>query len=244
MLNFYPAIDLKDGNCVRLYQGDMGKATIFSHDAGAQAKQFVDAGTHWLHMVDLNGAFEGKSVNTKAVQQILQQTKNKAKTQLGGGIRSLKHMEFWLEQGVDRLILGTIALTNPDLVKQACSAFSGHIAVGIDAKDGYVATQGWVDVSDVSTEDLARSFQDAGVSAIIHTDIARDGAMQGPNLEASCALAKMVDIPVIISGGVSSMDDLKKIKELGNHRIDGVIAGRAIYDGVIDVAHAIQLFKD
>ncbi len=244
MLNFYPAIDLKDGNCVRLYQGDMNKATVFSHDAASQAKQFVDADAQWLHMVDLNGAFEGKSVNTEAVQQILQQTKAKAKTQLGGGIRTLNHMEFWLEQGVDRLILGTIALTNPDIVKQACKEFSGHIAVGIDAKDGYVATQGWADISNVSAENLALSFQDVGVSAIIHTDIARDGAMQGPNIEASCALAEVVDIPVIISGGVSNMEDLRKIKELGNHRIDGVIAGRAIYDGVIDIAEALQLFKD
>lgn len=244
MLNFYPAIDLKDGNCVRLYQGDMNKATIFSHDAAHQAREFVDAGTRWLHMVDLNGAFEGKSINTEAVKQILTQTKGKAKTQLGGGIRTLEHMEFWLEQGIDRLILGTIALTNPDIVKQACAAFPGHIAVGIDAKNGYVATQGWADVSDVSAEDLALSFQDAGVSAIIHTDIARDGAMQGPNIEASCALAEGIDIPVIISGGVSNMGDLQAIKELGNHRIDGVIAGRAIYDGVINVANAIQLFED
>lgn len=243
MLNFYPAIDLKDGNCVRLYQGDMDKATIFSHDAGHQAKEFVDAGTRWLHMVDLNGAFEGKSVNSTPIQQILSQTKNKAKTQLGGGIRSLDHMEYWLEQGVDRLILGTIALTNPDIVRQACRLFAGHIAVGIDAKNGFVATQGWADVSDVAVAELAKMFEDAGVSAIIHTDIARDGAMQGPNIEASCALAEQTSIPVIISGGVSHMDDLIAIKALGNKRIDGVIAGRAIYDGVIDVAKAVALLE-
>lgn len=228
---------------MRLLRGDMNKVTVFNDNAGSQAKEFVDAGCSWLHIVDLNGAFEGQSVNNAAVKAILKATKGKAKTELGGGIRTLKHMESWIDAGIDRLILGTIALKDPELVKQACKEFSGHIAVGIDAKDGLVAVEGWAEVSSVYVHDLAKKFEDVGVSAIIHTDIARDGAMQGPNIEASLELAQIVDIPVIISGGVSHMDDLQKIKQMGDGLFEGVISGRALYDGAIDLSQAIKLLE-
>ncbi|MFV0321721.1 MAG: 1-(5-phosphoribosyl)-5-[(5-phosphoribosylamino)methylideneamino]imidazole-4-carboxamide isomerase [Alphaproteobacteria bacterium] len=243
MIHFLPAIDLKDGQCVRLLRGDMNASTVFNDNAGAQAKEFVNAGCSWIHIVDLNGAFLGQSVNGDAVKAILQSTKGKAKTELGGGIRTLKHMENWLNAGIDRLILGTIALKDPALVKQACKEFAGHIAVGIDAKDGFVAVEGWAEVSSVTTLDLAKKFEDAGVSAIIHTDIARDGAMQGPNTEASLALAKAVNIPIIVSGGVSTMADLEKIKSVGDNLFEGVISGRALYDGAIDLNQAITLLE-
>lgn len=243
MLNFYPAIDLKEGQCVRLLCGDMDQSTVFSDEPAMQAKDFIDQGANWLHIVDLDGAFEGKSVNQDAIISIISYAKKKAKIQLGGGIRNLKHMEFWLEQGLDRLILGTIALKNPDLVKEACREFEGHIAVGIDARDGYVATEGWADLSQMKALDLAKIFQNEGVSAIIHTDISRDGAMMGPNMEASFELAEEAKIPVIISGGVSNLDDVRAIKKQANSYIDGVISGRALYDGKIHMKEALEILE-
>ncbi len=244
MIHFLPAIDLKDGQCVRLLRGDMNKATIFNHNAQNQAEEFINAGCRWLHIVDLNGAFEGYSVNEAAISDILKATqKAKIKTELGGGIRTLQHMEKWLKAGVDRLILGTIALRNPPLVKEACIEFAGHIAVGIDAKDGYVAVEGWADVSQTTVLDLAKQFEDAGVSAIIHTDIARDGAMKGPNIEASLELAHHTDIPVIVSGGISTMADLQQIKDKGDGLFEAVISGRALYDGTIDLKAAVNLLE-
>ncbi len=245
MIHFLPAIDLKGGQCVRLLKGDMNKATVFNNSAYHQAQEFVNAGCNWLHIVDLNGAFEGYSVNEEAVLDILKATKPAhVKTELGGGIRSLAHMEKWLTAGIDRLILGTIALRNPKLVKEACKEFAGHIAVGIDAKDGYVAVEGWADVSQTTVLDLAKQFEDAGVAAIIHTDIARDGAMMGPNIEASLALAQHSPIPVIVSGGVSKMEDLQHIKNKGDGLFEGVISGRALYDGTIDLKKAIALLGE
>ncbi len=244
MIHFLPAIDLKDGQCVRLLRGDMNKATIFNDNAQNQAQEFIDAGCHWLHIVDLNGAFEGYSVNEQAVVNILKATKKAGvKTELGGGIRTLAHMEKWLDAGIDRLILGTIALREPKLVIEACKEFAGHIAVGIDAQDGYVAVEGWADISQTTVLELAKKFEDAGVSAIIHTDIARDGAMKGPNTEASLELARHTDIPVIVSGGVSTMADLEKIKQQGEGLFEGVISGRALYDGAIDLKQAVALLE-
>ena len=190
---FFPAIDLKDGQCVRLLRGDMDKATVFNDDAGAQAKVFADAGCQWLHVVDLNGAFEGKPVNADAVKSILSAID--IPTQLGGGIRDMETISYWLETGIRRVILGTVALRNPDLVKEACREFPGRVAVGIDARDGFVAVEGWAEVSEMKAFDLADKFEDAGVAAIIYTDIARDGAMQGPNVEATTALAAAVLAP-------------------------------------------------
>lgn len=235
----YPAIDLKDGNCVRLLRGDMDKATVFSGDPAAQAKTFEAAGFTWLHIVDLNGAFEGRSVNAEAVKSILSAIHIPA--QLGGGIREMRHIESWLNAGIARLILGTIALKNPDLVKEACKIYPGKIAVGIDAKRGRVAVEGWAQVSDMLAVDLARTFEDAGVAAIIYTDIARDGAMQGPNIEETVKLAESVKIPVILSGGVSSVADIRAIKATAASGISGCIIGRALYDGAMDAGEALQL---
>ncbi len=244
MIHFLPAIDLKDGQCVRLLRGDMDKSTIFNDSPQNQAQEFVDAGCRWLHIVDLNGAFEGYSVNEKPIKDILSATKKVGvKTELGGGIRSLAHMEKWLNNGIDRLILGTVALHKPQLVKEACKEFAGHIAVGIDASNGYVAVEGWADISQTTVLDLARQFEDAGVSAIIHTDIARDGAMKGPNIEASMELAQHTDIPVIVSGGVSTMADLRQIKNKGDDLFEGVISGRALYDGAINLIDAVHLLE-
>ncbi len=244
MIHLLPAIDLKDGQCVRLLRGDMNKATVFNHNAQAQAQDFINAGCRWLHIVDLNGAFEGYSVNEEAITHILKATqKAKVKTELGGGIRSLSHMEKWLEAGIDRLILGTVALREPELVKEACKEFAGHIAVGIDAKDGYVAVEGWADISQTTVFALVKQFEDVGVSAIIHTDIARDGAMQGPNIEASLSLAQHTNIPIIVSGGVSTMKDLQQIKDKGEGLFSGVISGRALYDGAIDLQSALNLLE-
>ena len=236
----YPAIDLKDGQCVRLYKGEMDQATVFNDNPAAQAQSFVDAGCEWLHLVDLNGAFAGEPVNAKAVEEILSTTKVPA--QLGGGIRDMATIEMWLSKGLQRVILGTVAVENPDLVRQAAKAFPGHVAVGIDARNGRVATKGWAEETDVMVTDLAKSFEDAGVSAIIYTDINRDGAMQGPNIEATAALANAVSIPVIASGGVSSLDDLRKLKACGAP-LDGAISGRALYDGAIDLAEALAILK-
>ena len=238
---FFPAIDLKDGQCVRLLRGEMDQATVFNDNPGAQAKAFVDEGCEWIHVVDLNGAFEGKPVNANAVSGILAQAK--VPVELGGGIRDMKTIEFWLERGVRRVILGTIALRNPELVMAACKAFPGRIAVGVDAKDGFVAVEGWAEVSDMSALDLARKFEDAGVAAIIFTDIARDGLMQGPNIDATIDLARAISTPVIASGGVSSMDDLRALKAKGATILEGVISGRAVYDGAIKVRDAVNLLK-
>ena len=234
----YPAIDLKDGNCVRLVRGEMDAATVFNVDPAAQATAFQDAGCQWIHLVDLNGAFAGEPVNGTAVEAIL--TAVSVPAQLGGGIRDMATIEAWLDKGLSRVILGTVAVRDPDLVKAAAKAFPGKIAVGIDARSGMVAVEGWAETTDVSALDLARKFEDAGVAAIIYTDIDRDGAMQGPNVEATAALANAVSIPVIASGGVSSMDDLRALKACGAP-LNGVISGRALYDGRINVADAVTL---
>ncbi|MEL6765740.1 MAG: 1-(5-phosphoribosyl)-5-[(5-phosphoribosylamino)methylideneamino]imidazole-4-carboxamide isomerase [Pseudomonadota bacterium] len=234
----YPAIDLKDGACVRLLRGEMSAATVFNDDPAAQAKAFEDAGCEWLHIVDLNGAFEGRPVNAAAVEAILGALSIPA--QLGGGIRSRATIDGWLERGIARVILGTVALRNPALVREAAAAHPGRIAVGIDARGGRVAVEGWAETSEVTATDLAKRFEDAGVAAIIYTDIERDGAMQGPNIEATAALADAVSIPVIASGGVSALADLAALKASGAP-LDGVISGRALYDGRLDPQAAIAL---
>ena len=236
----YPAIDLKDGNCVRLYKGEMEQATVFNDNPAAQALAFVEAGCEWLHLVDLNGAFAGEPVNGSAVDAILEQTKVPA--QLGGGIRDMATIERWLNKGLARVILGTVAVENPDLVREAARAFPGHVAIGLDARNGMVATRGWAEETDINVTDLARRFEDVGVAALIYTDINRDGAMQGPNVDATAALARAVSIPVIASGGVSSLDDLRALKATGAP-LNGAISGRALYDGAIDLKEALDLLK-
>lgn len=236
----YPAIDLKDGQAVRLVHGEMDQATVFNDDPAAQAMAFVEAGCDWLHLVDLNGAFAGEPVNAAPVEAILERTKVPA--QLGGGIRDMATIERWLSKGLARVILGTVAVENPTLVRDAARAFPGQVAVGIDARGGRVATKGWAEETDVIVTDLARSFEDAGVAAIIYTDILRDGAMKGPNVEATAALANAVSIPVIASGGVSSIDDLVALRECGAD-LNGAISGRALYDGAIDLAEALSILK-
>ncbi|MDK3018015.1 1-(5-phosphoribosyl)-5-[(5-phosphoribosylamino)methylideneamino]imidazole-4-carboxamide isomerase [Pseudodonghicola flavimaris] len=236
----YPAIDLKDGQAVRLLRGEMEKATVFNDDPAAQARAFVAAGCDWLHLVDLNGAFAGQPVNAAAVEAILEACDVPA--QLGGGIRDMKTIETWLDKGLARVILGTVAVENPDLVREAARAFPGQVAVGIDARGGKVATKGWAEETDVDATDLARSFEDAGVAAIIYTDINRDGAMQGPNVEATAALARAVSIPVIASGGVSSIDDLIALRDCGAP-LNGAISGRALYDGAIDLQQALATLR-
>ncbi|WP_415402461.1 1-(5-phosphoribosyl)-5-[(5-phosphoribosylamino)methylideneamino]imidazole-4-carboxamide isomerase [Tateyamaria sp. SN3-11] len=235
----YPAIDLKDGQAVRLVHGDMDRATVFNDDPAAQARAFVEAGCEWLHLVDLNGAFAGAPVNAAPVEAILKACPVPA--QLGGGIRDMGTIEMWLDKGLQRVILGTVAVENPDLVREAARAFPGHVAVGIDARGGKVATKGWATETDVDATDLAKSFEDAGVAAIIYTDINRDGAMGGPNIEATQALANAVQIPVIASGGVSSLGDLTALKATGV--IAGAISGRALYDGAIDLGAALSALK-
>ena len=237
----YPAIDLKDGQCVRLYKGEMAQATVFNDNPAAQARAFQDAGCEWLHLVDLNGAFAGEPVNGAAIKAILAATS--VPTQLGGGIRDMATIEHWLSRGLARVILGTVAVENPDLVRDAARAFPGQVAVGIDARNGRVATKGWAEETDVMVTDLARSFEDAGVAAIIYTDINRDGAMQGPNVEATAALANAVSIPVIASGGVSSLNDLIALKNCGAS-LDGALSGRALYDGAVDLAEALAALRD
>ena len=233
----YPAIDLKDGQAVRLFKGEMEKATVFNDDPAAQAMEFVNAGCEWLHLVDLNGAFAGEPVNAAPVEAILERTQVPA--QLGGGIRDMATIERWLGKGLARVILGTVAVENPALVREAAQAFPGQVAVGIDARNGRVATKGWAEETDVMVTDLARSFEDAGVAAIIYTDINRDGAMQGPNIEATAALANAVSIPVIASGGVSSLDDLIALRDCGAP-LNGAISGRALYDGALDLKEALR----
>jgi len=240
----FPAIDLKDGACVRLLRGDMDAATVFNDDPADQARAFAAAGAEWLHIVDLNGAFDGRSVNGDAVRGILEVTKAAGmRTELGGGIRTREHVASWLEAGIDRVILGTAAVKDPDLVIASCAAHPGRVAVGIDARGGRVAVEGWAETSDLAADDLAARFADAGVAAIIYTDIDRDGAMQGPNVDATVALARAIDIPVIASGGVSSLADVEAFLPYGNDGIEGVISGRAIYDGRLDLATAIARLK-
>jgi len=236
----YPAIDLKDGNAVRLVHGDMDQTTVFNNDPAAQAKAFVAAGCEWLHLVDLNGAFAGEPVNAAPVEAILKACDVPA--QLGGGIRDMTTIERWLDKGLARVILGTVAVEDPDLVREAAKAFPGRVAVGLDARNGKVATRGWAEETDVMVTDLAKSFEDAGIAAIIYTDILRDGAMKGPNIDATAALARAVDIPVIASGGVSSMDDLTALRDTGV--ISGAISGRALYDGAIDLGAALAALRD
>ena len=235
----YPAIDLKDGQAVRLVHGDMEQSTVFNDDPLAQAMEFVNAGCEWLHLVDLNGAFAGEPVNAAPVEAILKTCK--VPTQLGGGIRDMATIEAWLDKGLSRVILGTVAVENPELVREAASAFPNQVAVGIDARNGRVATKGWATETDVMVTDLAKSFEDAGVAAIIYTDIMRDGAMGGPNVEATEALARAVSIPVIASGGVSSLDDLKALK--ATNIISGAISGSALYDGEIELSEALLTLK-
>ncbi len=235
----YPAIDLKDGQCVRLLRGDMDKATVFGDDPAAQAKLFVEAGAEWLHVVDLNGAFEGEPVNAAAVEAILSAID--VPMQLGGGIRSVEQCGDWLERGVSRVILGTVAVKAPDIVREACKAFPDRIAVGIDARGGMVAVEGWAEVTDMTALDLAKRFEDAGVAAIIYTDIDRDGAMQGVNVEATEALASATSIPVIASGGVTDIGDIERLAK-GNI-VAGAISGRALYDGRLDVAEALTVCR-
>ena len=233
----YPAIDLKDGQCVRLLKGDMEAATVFGDDPAAQARAFQDAGCAWLHLVDLNGAFAGRPVNAGAVEAILAATDVPA--QLGGGIRDMATIEDWLDKGLRRVLLGTVAVENPGLVREAARAFPGRVAVGLDARNGRVATRGWAEETEMQVTDLARAFEDAGIAAIIYTDIDRDGAMAGPNTGATEALARAVDVPVIASGGVSSMADLVRLRDTGV--ISGAISGRALYDGAIDLAEALRV---
>ncbi|HYD99073.1 MAG TPA: 1-(5-phosphoribosyl)-5-[(5-phosphoribosylamino)methylideneamino]imidazole-4-carboxamide isomerase [Alphaproteobacteria bacterium] len=235
----FPAIDLKDGACVRLVRGEMEQATVFNMDPAEQARAFQQAGFRWLHLVDLNGAFAGHPVNAEAVERILRHVD--LPMQLGGGIRDLATIEAWLTRGVARVILGTVALRDPDLVKTACRLFPGKVAVGIDARDGFVAVAGWAETSQVKALDLALRFEDCGVAAIIYTDINRDGAMGGLNLDATVDLAYALTTPVIASGGVSSLADLKAVKAEEDSGIAGVICGRAIYDGRIDPDEALRV---
>ncbi|MEM8571692.1 MAG: 1-(5-phosphoribosyl)-5-[(5-phosphoribosylamino)methylideneamino]imidazole-4-carboxamide isomerase [Pseudomonadota bacterium] len=231
----YPAIDLKDGQCVRLLRGDMDKATVFGDDPAAQARAFEAAGCQWLHIVDLNGAFAGEPVNAAAVADVLKAVK--IPVQLGGGLRSHETISRWLDEGVSRVILGTVALRNPDLVREAAKRHPGKVAVGLDARDGKVAVSGWAETSEVTAIELAKRFEDAGIAAIIYTDIDRDGAMRGPNIPATAELAESVGIPVIASGGISSLEDLKRLKECGVP-LNGAVSGRALYEGKLDPAEA------
>ncbi len=236
----FPAIDLKDGQCVRLLRGDMARATVFNDSPGAQARLFVEAGCRWLHVVDLNGAFSGQPVNEDAVAGILDAV-GEVPVQLGGGIRDLPTIELWLEKGVARVILGTVALRDPDLVRTACREFPGRIAVGIDARGGRVAVEGWAETSTVTALDLALRFEDVGVDALIHTDIERDGAMGGPNLDASAALAERLTTPVILSGGIASLADVEAAARRAASGLVGVISGRALYDGRLDLRQALAV---
>ncbi|WP_375164679.1 1-(5-phosphoribosyl)-5-[(5-phosphoribosylamino)methylideneamino]imidazole-4-carboxamide isomerase [Temperatibacter marinus] len=238
-MTIYPAIDLKDGQCVRLYKGDMDQATVFNDSPAAQAQEFVKAGCEWLHLVDLNGAFAGEPVNAFPVREIIKTCD--VPVQLGGGIRTLETMEYWIDQGISRLILGTLAVKNPKLVIEACKTFPGKIAVGIDALKGFVAVEGWAEASELQVVELAKKFEDVGVAALIHTDIDRDGTLAGVNAEASSTLASAVSIPVIASGGVKDISDIHGVVRAGN--LDGVITGRALYDGSLNLGDAIKTAK-
>jgi len=235
----FPAIDLKDGQCVRLKLGDMNQATVFNDSPGDQAKIFEKQGFQYLHLVDLNGAFTGQPVNGAAVEEILASTSLPA--QLGGGIRDLNTIEMWLNKGMARVILGTVAVRDPDLVYQACKNFPGQVAVGIDAKGGKVAVEGWAETSQLSVIELARQFEDAGVSAIIYTDVDRDGILTGLNIDSTLELAHATSIPVIASGGLASIDDIQRLIKKDCAVLEGAISGRALYDGRLDPDEALSL---
>ncbi|MBZ9602259.1 1-(5-phosphoribosyl)-5-[(5-phosphoribosylamino)methylideneamino]imidazole-4-carboxamide isomerase [Phyllobacterium chamaecytisi] len=238
----FPAIDLKDGQCVRLKLGDMDQATVYNADPAAQAKAFEDQGFEWLHVVDLNGAFAGQSINGAAVEAILKATRNPV--QLGGGIRTLDHIESWLTKGLSRVIVGTVAVRDPALVIEACKRFPGKVAVGIDAKGGKVAVEGWAEASTLGVIELAKKFEGAGVAAIIYTDIDRDGVLTGINWESTLQLAEAVSIPVIASGGLASIADVVRMTMPDAQKLEGAISGRALYDGRIDPAEALQVLRD
>lgn len=238
-LTIFPAIDLKAGQVVRLAEGDMDRATVYGDDPAAQAKIFADADADWLHVVDLDGAFAGESRNGAAVESIL--AAFPGKVQVGGGIRDRASIDRWLALGVERVIIGTAALKNPELVRDAARALPGRIVVGVDARDGMVATEGWADVSDVTIFDLAHRFEDAGVAALLFTDVGRDGLLKGCNVEATVALARAVNIPVIASGGVAGIEDVHALLPHVSDGIEGVITGRALYDGRLDLAEAITV---
>jgi phosphoribosylformimino-5-aminoimidazole carboxamide ribotide isomerase len=236
-----PAIDLKEGKCVRLEQGLMERDTVFNDDPGAQAKVWEEQGAELLHIVDLDGAFAGEPKNRSAIEAIVRAVT--IPTQLGGGIRDIPTIEAYLDTGIDRVIIGTAAQRNPELVQEACNRFPGRIVVGIDAKNGMVAVQGWAEVTGVTAIELAKKFEGFGVCAIIYTDISRDGMMQGPNIEATCALAESISIPVIASGGVSSLQDIRNLMAVESSGVTGVITGKAIYSGALDLAEAIRIGK-
>ena len=238
----FPAIDLKDGACVRLKLGDMEQATVFNTDPAAQAHEFETQGFEYLHVVDLNGAFAGQPVNGAAVEAIRKAVQ--MPVQLGGGIRDRAGVEAWLDKGIARVILGTIAVRDPDLVREACKAHPGQVAVGIDARGGKVAVEGWAETSELTTIELARRFEDAGVAAIVFTDIDRDGVLKGLNIESTLALARAVEIPVIASGGLASLDDVKRLLQPDCAILEGAISGRALYDGRLDPAEALKLIRD
>ena len=237
----FPAIDLKDGQCVRLKLGDMAQATVYNDSPATQALAFEQQGFQWLHVVDLNGAFEGQSVNGAAVEAILRVTKNPV--QLGGGIRTLAHIENWLSRGLARVILGTVAVRDPTLAIEACRKFPGKVAVGIDARGGKVAVEGWAEASSLGVIELAKKFEGAGVAAIIYTDIDRDGILAGINWPSTLALAEAVSIPVIASGGLASLDDIRRMMQPDARKLAGAISGRALYDGRIDAAEALQILR-
>jgi phosphoribosylformimino-5-aminoimidazole carboxamide ribotide isomerase len=237
----FPAIDLKNGEAVRLQQGDMARATTFNRDPAAQAKAFERQGFEYLHIVDLDGAFAGKPINAAAVERILAAVDMPA--QLGGGIRDRATIEAWLAKGVSRVIIGTAAVRNPPLVKEAARAYPGRVAVGLDARDGKVAVEGWAETSELSALDVARRFEDAGVAAIVYTDVARDGMLQGLNLDATIALADAVSIPVIASGGLASIEDVRALLAPRARKLAGAIVGRALYDGRLDTAAALKLIR-
>lgn len=238
----FPAIDLKEGLAVRLEQGDMARATVFHRDPAAQARAFELQGFKYLHIVDLDGAFAGKPVNAAAVERILESVG--VPVQLGGGVRDMATVEAWLAKGVNRVIIGTAAVRNPALVMDAAKNFPGKIAVGLDARDGKVAVQGWAEISELSALNIARRFEDAGVAAIIYTDIARDGLLKGLNLDSTISLADAISIPVIASGGLASLEDIKGLMEPRAKKLEGAIAGRALYDGRLDAAEALKLLDD
>ena len=237
----FPAIDLKNGECVRLVRGDMEQATVFNADPAAQAEAFERQGFDYLHVVDLDGAFAGAPINAEAVERILAVTK--MKVQLGGGVRDLCAVAGWLEKGVARVIIGTAALKDPDFVREAARLFPGQVAVGIDAREGRVAVEGWAMQSDVSALDLGRIFEDSGVAAIIYTDIARDGVLLGLNIPQTVALAEALTIPVIASGGLASIEDVRRLLEPDCSKLAGAISGRALYDGRLDAAEALALLR-
>lgn len=237
----FPAIDLKDGACVRLVKGDMAQATTFNTDPVAQAKEFENLGCEWIHIVDLNGAFEGRPVNDTVVKQIVSDVS--LPIQLGGGIRDINLVEAWISLGIKRIVIGTAAVKNPELVNEACRLFPGRVAVGLDAKGGKVAVEGWAEETELTVLEMAKRFEGAGVAAIIFTDIDRDGVMTGPNIAATVALANAISIPVVASGGVSSLDDVQALVDAKCPGIEGVISGRAIYDGRLDVQAAVELLR-